>query len=594
MTFVAAGSCEPLRIWARLEPRMREVEFDDALAARLHDPMFLLARQWQFGEFAGEDGGSAVFAALARRFTPVVVPGARPDDGLEPVVERLPYDFPLLQRVRLGRALATRVDEAAEAAGALTPAYDPALARTLLASAFGPLDSAPTAPVAAARERTSPRQARVRQAVGSGIDGVRAFAALHPGMTSAGLPPDFLAQAAPSHLPVYLTAFEAFRGWFASTFDVVPAGTDSWRGDQLEYAFSATAARAAGTVGLGSAEHVGGRLDWYGADQQSADPAAATSTLDLRTVIPDPAAFPGMPKPRWWQFEDAAVDLGKLRADTTDSARIVVSEFALLYGNNWFVVGCRQPVGTIAETEGVVVTDVFGWRTLVSPTPSAPDWTGWDLFGLAPRGSAAAVQPLPQHLYLPAALGHVLDGDPQEAVVLVRDEGADMVWAVETRVPDGLGSSRDGADAARRLRQELAPGTDQSPAASEAALRYVAQTDVAEHWIPFIPVHKPQDTRAIRLQRAAIARVVPPVGSPIRPVTSILRTGIADDDSQASAYFVNEEEVPRAGVVVTGRWRRARRFDGTPVVWHARSVASGRGGGRSGLAFDRVVEVPAP
>jgi hypothetical protein len=106
MPFIEAGSCEPLRVFTRLEPRLRETEFDDALAARVHDPMFMLGRQWQFGEFAGEDGGSAVFAMLARRVTAV----AGPEGGLEPAVEAMPYEFPLLQRVRLGRALATRVD----------------------------------------------------------------------------------------------------------------------------------------------------------------------------------------------------------------------------------------------------------------------------------------------------------------------------------------------------------------------------------------------------------------------------------------------------------------------------------------------------
>jgi len=279
-----------------------------------------------------------------------------------------------------------------------------------------------------------------------------------------------------------------------------------------------------------------------------------------------------------------------MRADTTDAARIVVSEFALLYGNNWFVVTCRQPVGTLAELEGVVVTDVFGWRTLVEPTVGSAggNWTEWDTFSLSPRASTAPVLALPQHLFTPASLGHIIDGEPLESVAFVRDEGADLVWAVEQRVPDGLGSSRDGAEAARRLRQELAPTN--AAADGPASLRYLAQTEVAEHWIPFIAVHKPNETRKIRLQRAAIQRVVPPVGSLIRPVTSILREGLTDDDdsTKSQSYFLNEEEVPRAGVVVTGRWRRARRFDGTPVVWAARSVATGRGGGRSGLAFDRV------
>jgi hypothetical protein len=425
---------------------------------------------------------------------------------------------------------------------------------------------------------------RVRQAVAGGIDGLRAFAAFTPDMTAADLPVDFVAAVPPQQLPRYLSAFKAYRTWFAATF--VP-DTGHWHADQLEYQYTATA----GAAGLDALEHTGGRIDWYGADLVPGPATAAAGSVDVRTVIPDPAAFPGMPKPRWWQFEDGAVDLGKLRADTTDSARIVVSEFALLYGNNWFVVACRQPVGTLAELEGVVVSDVFGWRTLVSAAPSSTDWTGWDLFGLAARGSGPAVQALPQHLYVPAALEHVVNGEPLESVVLVRDEGADMVWAVEQRVADGMGGSRDGAEAARRLRRELTP-PEPGPPVRPPGLRYVAQTDVAEHWIPFIPVHKPNDTRAIRFQRSAIARTVPPVGSLIRPSTTILRPGIAADDSHAAPFFVNEEEVPRAGVVVTARLRRARRFDGTPVVWHALSVSTGRGGGRSGLAFDRIEQVP--
>ena len=38
-----------------------------------------------------------------------------------------------------------------------------------------------------------------------------------------------------------------------------------------------------------------------------------------------------------------------------------------------------------------------------------------------------------------------------------------MVWAVEQRVPDGLGGSRDGAEAARRLVHEFGAGTRRRP-----------------------------------------------------------------------------------------------------------------------------------
>jgi hypothetical protein len=56
--------------------------------------------------------------------------------------------------------------------------------------------------------------------------------------------------------------------------------------------------------------------------------------------------------------------------------------------------------------------------------------------------------------------------------------------------------------------------------------------------------------------------------------------------------MINEEEVPRTGVVVSGALRRARWVGGRTVVWHARGVTTGRGEVDSGLRFDVVEPVP--
>ncbi len=58
--------------WMRLEPRSRNAEMNTSLQARIYDPLWLLARQWQLGEFQGEDNGSPVMArwrAEAARLT---------------------------------------------------------------------------------------------------------------------------------------------------------------------------------------------------------------------------------------------------------------------------------------------------------------------------------------------------------------------------------------------------------------------------------------------------------------------------------------------------------------------------------------------
>jgi hypothetical protein len=50
--------------WTRLEPQSRGGNPSPGLEARMHDPLWLLARQWQFGEFHGEDAGTPLTAHI--------------------------------------------------------------------------------------------------------------------------------------------------------------------------------------------------------------------------------------------------------------------------------------------------------------------------------------------------------------------------------------------------------------------------------------------------------------------------------------------------------------------------------------------------
>ena len=56
------GIMPSITSWMRLEPRSRNAEMNTSLQARIYDPLWLLARQWQLGEFQGEDNGSPVMA----------------------------------------------------------------------------------------------------------------------------------------------------------------------------------------------------------------------------------------------------------------------------------------------------------------------------------------------------------------------------------------------------------------------------------------------------------------------------------------------------------------------------------------------------
>src|SRR5262245_14130960 len=49
-------------VWNRVEGRPRAIEFSRSLKAQVRDALWMLTRQWQLGEFRGDDAGSPVTA----------------------------------------------------------------------------------------------------------------------------------------------------------------------------------------------------------------------------------------------------------------------------------------------------------------------------------------------------------------------------------------------------------------------------------------------------------------------------------------------------------------------------------------------------
>jgi hypothetical protein len=166
------------------------------------------------------------------------------------------------------------------------------------------------------------------------------------------------------------------------------------------------------------------------------------------------------------------------------------------------------------------------------------------------------------------------------------------VFGIEARVPVATGGSKPGGEAGRELRHamERIHGAPPAPPAAVAPVRFQLMNTVAEHWIPFVPVHVPGSTREIQLQRGAMPRTVgndPANFKPVEPRTSLLRPGL--DQTPRAPYFVHEEEVPRAGVHVSIAYQRTRWLDGRVFVWLGASKTVGRGEASSGLAFDQLV-----
>lgn len=601
-----------ITLFNRLEGRPRQADFSRSLRAEVRDALWILGRQWQMGEFRGDDAGSPAFAKVHIETTKLR--RYRPDDGttvafddtapLEAIVEQraIPLgsdERPLSLDLRLlmGRRWLKLVAPIGNFADAFRTRFP--------VGAPDPLDPA-DAEIAAHPESASAYQA----AAGRALDGGALYTHLTTVPGSHAYDGLVVAPSA-----VEKTALDAaavkFVDWFrALLYQPDDPAEDAWLPEKLEYQFECSAPKGNTEKVLEAAEYYHGHLDWYNVDvdpaKEALEPAGAPIAPDAEATVtqsflPTTVSFDGMPNTRWWTFEDGRTNFGDVKPTTTDINKLLLIEFGLVYANDWFLLPFTLPVGSLSEVRGLSITNVFGERLWVEPAGAGNEqaWEHWSMYTLS--RSAATDAPSDRSLLLLPTVPHVLEGPPVEEVLLLRDEMANMVWGVEARVPLPHGRSIPGREAGEELHAahqrildaDLADGTVQPPDVEyHAAVRYNVMSAVPEHWIPFIPVHVPGSMRATRLQRAAMPRILeggePADAARIRPRTGLLRHGL--DDGQP--YFVEEEEVPRAGARVRQSFQRTRWYGGRVFTWLGVRKGTGRGEGASGLAFDQLIPVP--
>ena len=638
-------TCEPFRSWNRLEPRPRASEFDRVLKAEVHDPLWMLTRQWQFGEFQGEDTGSAVFAKVEIETTKVtkfknfhgVVEPFDQKIPLETKVERVPVLYDIRLRARAGQYWLKLL----EAEGTIYNSGSPAVAyvhkdmkqvyQQLYAFELPVLDHEnDSTELQVAKARLLSNKA-AHQAISGlaarSMDGVAWFQALTSGGTVT-LPAELT-----SHDDFH-AAFSTFIGdaatkfvdWFEQSCEQPKSEQEgSWAPSNLEYSFACSMPNKGSVENtiLEASEYYFGHLDWFSFDLNLNDDGSGLGTkkpaeenenvkTEVLTVIPAEARFGGMPNSRWWEFEDGSTDFGDITAETTNIAKILLAEFALIYSNDWFVIPYTVPAGTVSEVKGIVVTDTFGEKTLVKPAGQGDsnDWTAWTMFNMSKTSNSEGLNgKVDPRIFIPPVVNKVQESKPLESVEMVRDEMANMVWGVESRIPDLLGAAADGHAAAQELSNyfrmlERKDEVEPLPIPEGVKLRYNLGNSIPENWIPFLPTHLPGQNRAIQLQRASMPRWFNGEFTQIRPRNAILRHGMHDDpasdsglfvnetdDNQDASYYVFEEEVPKGGVELQGTWQRTRWYNGKIICWYGRHKRTSRGQGSSGLSFDNIIDV---
>lgn len=341
-----------ITLWNRLEGRPRAEKFDRALRAEVRDPLWMLTRQWQMGEFRGDDAGSPIFTKVRvettriRKYQAAQGPVEAFDDAipLEARVEQMPiafaqgpHEISLDIRLLMGRQwlnlIRLLVPASVSEFIAAYPIHSPDPLQMVDASTVAhPEAWSNFAAVANRRMDGAKFYFHVKIAGNHASDGIASLVGLE---TEA----DKVAAR--------------FIAWFEKLF-YQPTAPTAWEPDRLEYQFACACPEQNNEKVFVAEEYFQGHLDWYNLDVDPSrqvlgddPPVAEPPTPVTLTMLPTQVTFNGMPNTRWWEFEDSRTNFGDIRPDTTDLAKLLLIEFGLTFANDWFLVPFTVPSGTV-------------------------------------------------------------------------------------------------------------------------------------------------------------------------------------------------------------------------------------------------------
>lgn len=548
----------------RLEPQSVSGDPSSGADAVVADALWMIGRQWQLGELLGEDVGSPVSVRVRRRALPITAwaPAGRMDgtDGdvatptwrswpkgasLDELVEHVP-------RAGVERGLRWRAETGSQLAEMLRDAGHPDAADRLLTDHPLVLEPDPSDPDG----HLDPVAERLFLVLGGAVpDGGSARAALEAGqpgwVTAAGDPAGAGAVA------------EDWLRWVGGS----PEAGGAWTTTRLEHRFLLRFGHSDDSVVLRATAFGSGAARWHHFEWVRGATVALDGDANLPAIesasdvmLATPLRYPGMPADRYWQLEENSVDVSGIEAQPHDLARLCLAEFALVSGDDWLAIPVDGMLGAVNQIESVEVTTTFGETVAVPEAADDRRRRGFRMFEVTTGGNES----LPG-VVLPPIAARPLLGETVEEIAFVRDETANMGWAVERIVPGRSGDPRRRTSEAPPARPTPPDNVDPN------AVLYELQVPVPKHWIPLVPVRTAPGV--VGLRKGAMLSE----GQPVLPASLLL---------EPTPLTFPTEEIPREGITVRAVPALARRADGSYARWTGHRISVGRGEGSSGFASD--------
>ena len=269
---------------------------------------------------------------------------------LEVFVERQPFglpaaDAPAADGLRLGVETG--------------PALPPPARRSVDAQDYRPAftETFAVRPLAAeeAARLDAATRGYLRLVAGRALDGRRLRAAL-AGLRGNALP-NIGMPIASGDVAEVRAACAAWMAWVDELFSQPDRDEQAWQRDRMEYAFSFATRTSPDPFDEWTLD--GRASTAAGRSTGTASTATARSTSAPRRPRPTPArcshgpslpapvTLRGMPAPRFWEMEDALLDLGALQPGGTDLPQLLMIDTVSGYGNDWYVIGLDLPTGSL-------------------------------------------------------------------------------------------------------------------------------------------------------------------------------------------------------------------------------------------------------
>ena len=557
--------------WSRLEARPRGTDLTPSLKAQLRDPLWLLCRQWQLGEFEGDDCGTPVYSDLDYDCSSI----QSQQVPLNPLISAQPVfndNDPGLKsldvRIQMAEMWIRIISSDAQL--------------KILVSKFS------SNPLYRLREDAG----LLQDEAGFGMlefykdryfDGYLFYKDLKR------------FNAFPATQRALLNVkFAMFTQWYKRTY-FQDEKFNNWNNSNLEYQYSfivnekteeSTSVLSTKTIAI--AEFYEPVPEWYHLKIKSQQNKASTPALlsgiktlryaknspGLKKLIPSSLRFAGMPESRFWAFEEGGTNLAAIGADTLDLGRIALLEFGLIYSNDWSIMPLKAPLGSIMQIRSLKITDSFGKEQTIQATDqgNSNSWNSWAYFSMdmVKTGNRGKTDP---SMPLLAVIGQPMQGEPLEEVVFQMDEMANLVWAIEKTVTSPSGGSKEGRSQQKERKRQQ--GTD---------WKYEPQSQVPLHWIPFAALQS--DTKQWVYRRG---KMLSETGEKIYPQTSLLRKGLSSGNTVQQVFDIVNHELCREGIQLKLRYNYGRWLNGEIYLWKAIQKETGGGEGSSGLAFDQMV-----